>query len=207
MARHTQLDWPDGIERTPPAERERTTKFSATIGDTTQALAKEMDRMDSCTSWYGSIANAHSKSNGLPLHNADPDDPAFVLRWTSPDGQPHAVACDHYADLSDNLRAVYLWVNETRLRGQRPVATAADAFAAAALPPGDSSDTDAVALGTDEQPAEPHEILEVSPSANPGVVKAAARSKKADAHPDSDTDSPYTVDQVRRAQEAMLDGY
>lgn len=203
MSRHAiTLDWPDNLDRTPAAQRERNHKFSATIADTTQALAREMDLMDDCQTWHGSIANGHSKSNGLPLHNASPDDPGFVLRWTTTSGNPHAVACDRYTDLSSNLRAVFLWVRETRKRSQRPVETGASNFAAAALPSGDDNAT--IAPAPPER--EPHSVLEVSPDAGVGVVEAAARSKKAAAHPDSDGDSEWTIDEVERAKEAMLDG-
>lgn len=199
MSRHTQLDWPNSIDRTPAADREHTTKFSATLGQTTQELATELDRADHINEWRASIANAHTKSNGLPLANASPDDPAFVLRWRDGDGNPHAVGCDRYVSLGSNVRAVYKWVNETRLRAQRPVSTAADNFAAAALP---SAGDDAIAPEPPER--EPHTVLEVAPDASESVIEAAARSKKAAAHPDSDVESEWTIDDVERAKETLL---
>jgi len=191
------LDWPTGFERTPESERERNRSFEATLGSTTSELATEMDRMD-VNSWRGEIANAHTKSNGLPLHNANPDDPGFVLRWTD-DEEQFAVACDDSSRLRDNVRYVLKWVNETRMRSQRPVETGDSEFAAARLPP---ADDDAVAGTATRQPA--HEVLGVAPDAPANVVESVARARKAETHPDSGGDSDE-FQRVVEAEEVMLD--
>jgi len=194
----SQIDWPTGWERTPPADRERTTKFGATLAETCQAIATEMGRMgvDDYRASTGS-GGSHVRSNGLPKHSANPDDPGFVLRW-SDDGEQFAVACDHYASLRDNARSVYLWVNETRMRSQRPVATGDAEFAAARLPSGDEEDAVAAT-------APPHEILEVARDASDPVVKAAFRQKMKSAHPDQGGDAAE-FERVKQAKEAMLGG-
>ncbi len=192
----TNLDWPAGWERTSAGQREKNRSFEASIATTTDELATEMDRMD-VDHWRGSIGNQHTKSNGLPLHNASPDDPGFVLRWTD-DGEEFAVACDHYSRLRDNLRTVYLWVHETRMRSQRPVTTGDAEFAAARLPSGDGDDPVAAA-----PPA--HEILEVTPDADDAVVKAAFRQKAKSAHPDQGGD-PAQWQRLTDAKEQMLGG-
>ena len=193
------LDWPTGWERTPESEREPNRSFEATLGTTTQDLTTEMDRMD-VDAWRGEIGNAHTKSNGLPLHNANPDDPGFVLRWTDGDEQ-FAVACDASSRLRDNVRTVYLWVHETRMRSQRPVKTGDTEFAAARLPPGDGDDV--AAASSSATPA--HEVLGVQPNAPEGVVKAAARHQKARAHPDKGG-SREAFQEIVEAEEVMLDG-
>ncbi len=190
------LDWPAGWDRTPAEQRERNRSFEASIATTTDELATEMDRMD-VDHWRGSIGNQHTKSNGLPLHNANPDDPGFVLRWTD-DGEEFAVACDDYSRLRDNIRTVYLWVHETRMRSQRPVKTGDAEFAAARLPSGE--DEEAVVAT-----AAPHEVLEVAPDAGDAVVKAAFRQKMKSAHPDQGGDTEQ-FERVRNAKEAMLGG-
>jgi len=191
----SRLDWPRGWDRTPARQREKNPRFDASIATTTDALATEMDRMD-VDEWRGSIGNAHTKSSGLPLHNAKPDDPGFVLRWTD-DGTQFAVACDAYSRLRDNLRSVYLWIHETRMRSQRPVKTGDTEFAAARLPSGDE---DAVAAT-----APPHEVLEVAPDAGDAVVKAAYREKAKSAHPDQGGD-PAEWRRINEAKESMLEG-
>ncbi|QHS17225.1 J domain-containing protein [haloarchaeon 3A1-DGR] len=196
----SSIDWPAGFERTSEADRERNRSFEATIADTTSAIATEMDRMD-VDDWRASTGNQHTKSNGLPLNNANPADPGFVLRWTD-DGEQFAVACDAYSRLRDNLRTIFLWVHETRMRGQRPVRTGDAEFAAARLPPADETDDVVVAGGAIEAP---HEILEVAEDASETVVKAAAREKKAEHHPDAGGD-PETFKRVVSAEEVLLDG-
>ena len=195
----SSLDWPAGFERTRPGERERTSAFSVTLAETSDDIRTEMDRLGA-DGWRASTASggAYTKSDGLPKHNANPDDPGFVLRWTN-DGEDFAVACDHYRDLRDNVRTVFLWVNETRKRSQRPVETGSTEFAAARLPSGDE---DAVAAGESEAP---HEILNVGPDAPDEVVKAAARRLKADAHPDSGG-SREEFQRIVNAEKAMLGG-
>jgi len=188
------LDWPQGFDRTPDHERERGSRFRVSLGQTTEDLETEIDRLDP-DDWRPSIANQHTKSNGLPLHNASPDDPGFVLRWTK-DGEQFAVACDAYRRLRDNVREVYLWVHETRMRGQRPVVTGNSEFAAARLPSGED---DAVVAGP---PA--HEVLDVAPDAAPDVVKAAYRQKTKEMHPDHGG-SPEAFQRLTRAKEEMLD--
>jgi len=137
------IDWPAGFERTDEYHRLSGSKFQASLADTTSEIAAEMDRMG-VDEWHASTGScgAYTKSNGLPKHNANPDDPGFVLRW-SKDGEQFAVACDKYRRLRDNCRSVYLWVHETRMRSNRPVQTGEDEFAAARLPSGED---DAVAV-------------------------------------------------------------
>lgn len=198
----TTIDWPDEFARTPADEREQNPNFSATLGQTTKDLTTEMNRLDP-DEWRPSIGNQHTKSNGLPLHNANPDDPGFVLRWTK-DGEQFAVACDAYSRLRDNIRTVYLWVHETRLRGQRPVKTGNSEFAAARLPPGEGSagDEDVIVAGGR---LAPHEILEVAPDADEATIRAAFRARASDAHPDQGGDEA-SLKRLVAAKEAMLDG-
>lgn len=193
--RDTSIDWPDRFERTSPEDREYGSKFSATLGASTRQLETELDRVG-VDNFHASIGNAHTRGNSLPMANANPDDPGFVLRWTD-DGQDYAVACDHYSDLRSNVRAVYLWLKETRMRDNRPVKTSRGSFAAAALPSGD--DDGNVVL---DEP--PHQVLSVDVNASEAVVKAAARARKKDAHPDNGG-SVAELKRVTAAEEALLD--
>lgn len=194
----SELDWPARFERTIPEERKRSSPFSVSLADTTSDLRTEMDRLDP-DGWRASTASggAYTKDDGLPKYNANPDDPGFILRWTDADKQ-FAVACDFYTDLRDNLRTVYLWVQETRMRSQRPVTTGDAEFAAARLPSGE--DEAVVASGETEAP---HEVLGVAKDAPEAVVEAAARRLKANAHPDSDG-SREEFQRIVNAEEALL---
>jgi hypothetical protein len=191
----SRLDWPPGQARTPAHERSRNNSYQASLTDTTADIATEMDRLDP-DEWQVQTASGgrYVKDNGLPKHNANPEDPGVVLRW-SKGGRSYAVACDDSPRLRDNLRTVYLWVHETRMRSQRPVVTAQDDFAAAALPSGDE----------DAEPARPpaHEVLEVSPGAPDQVVRAAFKAQVTDAHPDHGG-SPEAVRRLKWARDSML---
>jgi hypothetical protein len=192
----SRIDWPTGFERTPARRRKSARKFQASLADTTEKIEAEMERMgvDKFRASTGS-GGAYTKSNGLPKHNANPDDPGFVLRWTK-DGEQFAVACDEYASLRGNARAVYLWVRETRKRGTRPVRTGDTEFAAARLPSGEE---DAVVA---EVP--PHEVLGVAPDAPESVVEDAYRERVQETHPDKPDGDQEAFRRVQEAREAML---
>jgi len=190
------LDWPAGFERTPTRDRERNRSFEATLGQTTDELATEMDRLDP-DDWRPSIANQHTKSNGLPLHNANPDDPGFVLRWTK-DGDQFAVACDASPRLRDNVRTVLLWVRETRKRGDRPVETGAANFAAAQLPSGDGGDAVVATAGA-------HDVLGVDRDASDEQIREAFQERVKDVHPDHGGDAAE-YGRVVKARDRLLGG-
>ncbi|GAB3315146.1 J domain-containing protein [Haloplanus salinarum] len=193
----SRIDWPAGFERTTERRRTSGSKFQASLADTTKSIAAEMDRMG-VDSWRASTGSggAYTKSNGLPKHNANPDDPGFVLRW-SKDGEQFAVACDKYRRLRDNCRAVYLWVHETRMRGNRPVKTGQDEFAAARLPSGEE---DTVVAGVS-----PHDVLDVAPDAPDHVVENAYRERVQETHPDKPGGDQEAFRRVQEAREALLD--
>lgn len=179
----TLLNWPADLERTPEHKRENTTKFSAGYSRTKRDIRGEMERLEVDNYRLDDVTG----SGG---------DPGVVLRWTA-DGQEHAVACDAYTAKRDNLREIYLWIKETRMSGDRPVATVRDQFAAAALPSGD--DVEAVA-------PPPHEVLGVRPDAPENVIKAAAKAMKKQTHPDSPDGDREAFQRVNEAEEEMLNG-
>lgn len=174
------LNWPDGIERTPPEDRTDTSKFSKGFRDTKSQLKGEMRRL------------------GVERWNLDDvtgsgGDPGVVVRWTI-DGIDHAVACDKFTTKGDNLRETYLWINETRMRKQREAQTAKDAFAAAQLPSGDNE-----AIVT-SLPA--HTILGVDSDATADEVDAAFRRLSKIHHPDHGGDEE-TFREIKRARARM----
>jgi hypothetical protein len=118
------------------------------------------------------------------------------VRW-SMDGHQHAIACDAYTRLRDNLRASYLYVREKRKMSNRPVRTGEDEFANARLPPADEEGEAVVA----REP--PHEVLGVAPDANPGVVRAAARELKKQKHPDNGG-SMQEFKRINEAEEELI---
>jgi len=203
------IDWPGGFERTAPEQREPNRSFEVSLSQTTTDLETELQpyrltaeerRMARPDEWRVSIGNQHTKSNGLPRHNANPDDPGFVLRWTD-DGEQFAVACDASPRLRDNVRTVYLWMHETRMRGQRPVVTGDSQFAAARLPPGDETGADGAVVAHSRPP---QEVLGVDPDAPEEVVKAAYRALAKERHSDHGG-SDEEMRELNAAKEAMLE--
>lgn len=184
MSESTLLNWPEQFERTPPEERERGSKFSASFSQTKVEVRAEMRRYDA-EEWFID----HVTGSG--------GDPGVVVRWKK-DGIEHAVACDAYSIKRSNLRACYLWFRETRKAGDRPVKTGQDQMAAAQLP---GETADGVVVGHEP----PHEVLGVGRNADPEVVKRTARGLKAKYHPDNGSQPDAEMfKKVTRAEEAML---
>jgi hypothetical protein len=189
------LDWPAGFDRTDPADRESTTRFDSTRSDTKDDFRKTLRLMG--VDQYRVAVDSGGRyvcGDGYPKHGANPDDPGAVVRWRR-DGSEYAVACDHYDDVDDNLRSIYLWLEETRKRNDRPVVTGASGFAAAALPDAEA------------EPADPpaHEVLGVRPDAPPEVVEGAARARIQQTHPDKPGGDREAFQRVQRAKEQLLD--
>jgi len=177
----SMLNWPEEFERTPPEQRETVTKFSKTYRETKSDLKTEMKRLG-VESWTMDDVSGSST------------DPGVVVRWRK-DGTDYAVACDAYARKTSNLRATYLWLNETRMRNQRPVETGQDDLAAAALPGGEEPVEGAVP---------PHVILEVPPDAGDEEVQQAFREKAKETHSDMGG-SNKQFKRVKSARDQMLD--
>lgn len=194
------IDWPAGWDRTPASERERNNRFEKTLRESIDDLEAELERVG-VDHWRLNTAAQHQKRNPkYPYADANPDDPGAVVRWTM-DGDQYAAACDAYSRLRDNIRSLYLYIQEKRKMENRPVVTGESEFANARLPPGDEEE--AVVAGSSRTP--PHEVLQIQPDAPPKVVESAARARKAETHPDNGG-STEEFQEVVEAEEAMLDG-
>lgn len=183
------LDWPTEFERTPARKRIPGSKFRVNWGQTKQEIRGEMKRLEA-DEWR------------LDHETGSGGDPGVVVRWRKNDDE-YAVGCDKYKGKAANARAVYLWIRETRKRGDRPVRTGAEEFAAARLPPGEE---DAI-VADDGSMEAPHEVLGVAPDAPTNVVKAAARRLSADVHPDQGEGGDVEqYHRIQRAKRSMLEG-
>ncbi len=192
-----EIDWPATFERTNPAERTRNNRYEASLRTSINDLETELGRVG-VDDWRLSTAARHQKQNPrYPYANASPTDPGAVVRWTM-EGEQYAVACDAYSRLRDNVRTLYLYLREKRKMEQRPVETGESEFANARLPPADGDQQGAVVA---RQP--PHELLDVAPDASANVVKAAARQKLKEHHPDRGGDREM-FQRVQDAKAAML---
>lgn len=170
-----RLEWPTGFERTPTDGQTRNRNFDVSLSQAFDDLEAELSRLEVDSFRYSFDANQR-KSDQRPYSRANPDSPAFVLRW-SMSGEQYAVACDRFSRLRDNVRTVGLYVREKRKMEQRPVVTGESEFANARLPPADDEPI------TADVP--PHKILDVDPNASASEVRCAFREQVKDAHPDN----------------------
>lgn len=196
-----EIDWPPALERTSPAERKHTHKFSVTFHEALEDIGAELENRIGADDWRVSTAAAHRKSDGMPYADANPDNPGVVIRWTK-DGQQYAVACDRYTDWRDNARAIGLYLREKRKMSHRPVTTGQDEFATAALPSGNEEAIVAAAPGSNGQ--DPHDVLGVDAEAPESAIQDAAQARVKETHPDQGGDrEEYQA--VIEAKEALLD--
>jgi hypothetical protein len=189
----SRVEWPAGFERTPDHEREKNRRFDVSLAQAFDELEDDLARLGVDDFRYSFDARSR-QTDGRPYSRANPDDPAFVLKW-SMDGQQFAVACDRWSTLRDNVRSVGLYVREKRKMENRPVTTGASEFANARLP---SADEDAL---VGEPPA--HAVLDVTPEASPDEIEAAYRERVREVHPDHGG-SQAAFQRVQRARDTLL---
>lgn len=195
------LDWPEGFERTDPADRiSYPGGFEVSRTRAFDSIVEEIEKIDGAMNVRVETAAPHTqKAPHRPYQDRDPDDPGVVAYYDR-EGQGYAVACDRWDNLRDNARAVALYVDSKRAIERYGVATVGSEFETQALPSGEE---DVVAAGSGRSEP-PHEVLGVAPDAPDAVVKGAARSLKAEKHPDSGG-SRDAFRRVVEAEEAMLD--
>jgi hypothetical protein len=206
------LNWPRRFDRTPRGERSPNRSFDVSLADAVADLEAELARLDA-DDWQVESGNQHTKSNGMPLYNANPDDPGFVVKWQE-GGETYAVACDAHTRLRDNVRQCWYWLRATRDRGRRPVETGDAEYAAARLPPAEGEAAGATAMpargvadAPDLSPEEARSVLRVSPSASEEEIHTAYLQRVQQTHPDqNDTDGSAAFERVQAAKQVLLDG-
>lgn len=178
------LNWPSFADRTEPHARKSGQQFDVSFRRTKKDIKKAFERLG-VDEWH---IDSVTGSSG---------DPGVVLRWQDGE-QTYVAACDEYAAKKANLRALYLWLEETRKAGDRPIKTARGSMAAAALPGG--SESEEIAMGE----ATARNILDVDAGATQADIKEAFREKVKVAHPDQGG-SEAELNTVRSAYERLLD--
>ena len=191
----TEIDWPAAIDRTPEEDRETYPHgFGVSRREAFDHLLEQLRKMDATDVQVDTAADHQSRNPNLPYSEAQADDPALVVRYKL-EGTPHIVAMDKWDSLRDNTRAVGLTLEAKRALTRYGVESVESEFSTHRLPSGDE---DAIATGPP-----PHEVLEVAPDADPEVVQAAAKRRKAQTHPDAGGDEA-AFKRVVEAEEAML---
>jgi len=109
------------------------------------------------------------KDGGARLDRRDPSDPGVAF-YFSLDGKPHALACDRWDRVADNIAAIAAHIEALRGQERWGVADMAQAFAGhVALP----------------APEQWWQVLGVRRDASAAEINAAYRAKARAAHPDT----------------------
>ena len=188
------VDFPSDLDPTPPDEREKAGKFSTSARKSERQIGEELERFD-VDEWYIDDAPLSSGNNW----------PGYVVRWRK-EGVDYALVSDAYTTKKANARAAFYWLKETRKRQDRPVTTAHDALAAAALPSQDTPQLEAEAVPPGGYAQQPHEILGCTADASPDEIQDAYRSRVKEVHPDTGKEPDATAfKRVKEAKEEMMD--
>lgn len=187
------LQWPEGVAR-----REVHDMMPARFGSkrnsrwidrvtTREAIDRLMQEISAMTpagrTWRIDPAqvvissNVRTRADGQPYSNArDPDDPAVCVYFHL-DGDPHAMPCDKWDRVADNICAIAKHIGAMRGMERWGVGDLRTAFAGfKALPSGGTAGGHQVRLWW--------QVLDVDQDADTATVKRAYRVAAAKAHPD-----------------------
>lgn len=203
------IDWPDEYSRTDPDDREAYPgNISLNHREAFESVIEELERWGATGVDVDFAPPSYQRNSNIPHKSAEPDDPGVVAYFRREDGsadEGHAIACDSWTSLRENARAIALYARRKRLAERCEVTTAQSEFETTALPPGEDDDAVVAGSGDTADSRDPHELLEVSPDASADVVKASARRKMANVHPDQPDGDEAEYKRLQKAKEAMLD--
>ncbi|WP_227132289.1 J domain-containing protein [Halorubellus salinus] len=195
------VDWPPGFERTDASSRRKYHGgFEVSRRAAFDSILEELEKMDAYNVEVQTNAPHTAAKSHQPYKDRDPEDPAVVVYFER-DGDRYAVPCDRWNNLRDNARAIAKYLEAKRAIERYGVSTVDTEMSTQALPSGEEE----VIVADDGSRKEPHEVLGVREDAPDAVVRGAARSLKADAHPDKGG-SREEFQRVQDAEQAMLEG-
>lgn len=178
------LAWPAGRPR---AKWRKPGKFAAdgkpiTITVAMSRLQGEIDRLGAQHALVSS--DVERRLDGGVRSGVKPHDPGVCLYFTLK-GKPHAMACDVYSNVAQNIAALAAHIEATRAIERHGVATAAETLQAfQALPPPDPGQG-VIPMGQAGAGRPWHEVLGLLPDADVDTVEAVYRRKARTAHPDN----------------------
>lgn len=176
------VNWPQGRPRTP---QRKTSLFRADGRSLTMTIARQRlrDQLSGMTrsgqSWRTTsimltcnIRYTVSGARDQKLSKRDPEDPGVALYFDL-DGRPHALACDRWDTVQDNIAALAAHIEALRGQERWGVADLSQAFAGhMALP----------------RPSPWWEVMGVKPDATIDNINAAYRAAAKAAHPNAGGD-------------------
>lgn len=110
MAERYPLHWPHGWRRT---KRRQNASYRVSFARARDELVRHLGLMGARHVVLST--NVPLRLDGLPYANmAEPEDPGVAVYWTTKSGQPQVMACDRWAKVKDNVRAVGLAIEALR---------------------------------------------------------------------------------------------
>lgn len=98
----SDLDWPDGFERTDLSDREPYPHgFRVSRSQTFDNTLEELRKMDARDVQLDTGAEHQQRNPNKPYANASFDDPGVVVRFER-DGQQYAIPCDRWDNFASN---------------------------------------------------------------------------------------------------------
>lgn len=195
------LQWPDGWERTPNDQRERS-QFSSrakwnhpqygettyhlpvSLVEATDAVLDELVRLGANNITITS--NLPTKPNGLPYADGRAEDPGIAVWWTL-DGLEQVIACDRWERPAENMRAIAKTIDAIRgMARWGSSAIIARAFAGfAALPPSSAAAEHAPLADAGPEPSRAWMLyFHVTEAASRAGLKTMYRRTARAMHPD-----------------------
>lgn len=173
------LHWPEGWERTPPGERERS-RFEVTEVWARTHLLEQIRLLGG----RGVVlsTNVTLRRDGLPYANQKtPEDPGVACYWLTRKNEWRVVACDKWRTVWENIRAIGLTLEALRGLERWGASGILDrAFQGFKVLPG---------AGDELAPQHWRQVLGVEPTASLADAEAAYRRLAREHHPDRGGDA------------------
>lgn len=192
MIYHYPVQWPIGWPRNDNYEL---AQFKVDYNTAVRGLAYELERLGAESAYLST--DRELRVDGQPRADRNPATPAVAVYFVR-NGKQLCIPCDKFQTVRDNIRAVGLTLESIRRMERygtsRTVEATLSGFAAL---PAEASPS----VG----PGAWYEVLEVSPTASPAIIRAAYRSKAAQLHPDAPGGSDAAFQEVKHAYDQGME--
>jgi hypothetical protein len=138
-------------------------------------LALELERLGADSAYIST--DQELRVTGSPRRDRQPTSPAAAVYFVRK-GKQLCIPCDKFSSVRDNIRAIGLTIQNIRQMERYGTSQTVEATLSgfAALP---------AEASPNAGPRAWHEVLQVSPDADPSVIRAAYRNLAAKYHPDN----------------------
>jgi hypothetical protein len=174
MIYHYPVQWPIGWPRN---EEYEFAQFKVDYNAAVRHLSYELERLGAESAYIST--DRPLRIDGTPRADRQPETPAVAVYFVR-NGKQLCIPCDKYRAVRDNIRAIGLTLESIRRMERYGTSQTVEATLSgfAALP---------AQASTNSGPRAWHEVLQVSPEADPSVIRAAYRNLAAKYHPDNPT--------------------